>query len=70
LPDVDVVPELLEPFRRADKSRNQMAASECLFDEFETRAAGRAQHHQSQALLIVSASVAAKLGITLHSGYR
>jgi hypothetical protein len=50
--------------------RNQMTASECLLDEFESGAAGRAQHHQSQARLVVSTSIAAKLGVTLHSGYR
>ena len=65
-----MVTELLEPFGRANECRNQMTASECLLDEFETRAAGRTQHHQSQARLGVSTSVAAKLGITLHNGYR
>jgi len=46
-----------------------MAASECLLDEFQSRAAGCAQHNQFQALLVVPGSATARLGIFLHIRY-
>ena len=70
LPDADAVLELFKPVRGANHCRHNMATSESLLDEFQSRTAGGTQHHKSQALLIVSPSVATKLGITLHSGYR
>jgi hypothetical protein len=70
LPDADAVLKLLKPVRGANQCRHNMATSECLLDEFQSRAAGCAQHNQFQALLVVSGSATARPGISLHIGYR